>query len=85
MGYRFTCLSCQGTYEGETARLLKVRAMEHINDLAKKKIQSRLVKHIDQCHPQENIKFKITQTGIFFDICWTCVGSHQIDIGFIWD
>ena len=41
--------------------------MEHIDDLAKKKIQSPLVKHIDQCHPQENIKFKISQTGIFFD------------------
>ena len=67
VGYRFTCLSCQGTYEGETARLLKVRTMEHIDDLAKKKIQSPLVKHIDQCHPQENIKFKISQTGIFFD------------------
>ena len=33
VGYNFKCTNCQATYEGETARIARMRAIEHVNDL----------------------------------------------------
>ena len=69
VGYRIECKSCGATYEGETARLVKSRAIEHVNDLEKKKTSSPLIKHMHTHHPQEGgtTKFELSVTGKFRD------------------
>ena len=64
------CEKCKGTYEGETSRKAKVRAIEHLKDLEKQKPSNPLVKHIKKSHPQSegvSPKFSIKISGVFSD------------------
>ena len=67
VGYRFKCTLCKATYEGETARVSRDRAVEHLKDLEKSKKESPLVKHFELHHENEDPKFKIDVTGKFYD------------------
>ena len=67
VGYSIQCLHCNATYEGETARIARSRAQEHLNDLKQEKASSPLVKHLKVHHSQEEPKFQIKITGKFFD------------------
>ena len=69
IGYRFICAGCNATYEGESARISRDRALEHIRDLQKNKKESPMVKHLESHHKDEESKpkFKIQITGSFFD------------------
>ena len=67
VGYRFKCTLCKATYEGETARVSRYRAVEHLKDLEKSKKESPLVKHFEIHHENEDPKFKIDVTGKFYD------------------
>ena len=51
VGYTIICEKCKGTYEGETSRKAKVRALEHLKDLEKQKHSTPLVKHIKNHTP----------------------------------
>ena len=70
VGYTIICEKCKGTYEGETSRKAKVRALEHLKDLEKQKPSNPLVKHIKKSHPQSegvSPKFSIKISGVFSD------------------
>ena len=67
VGYRWICTKCNSTYEGESARLNKVRAIEHLKDLQKRRKNSPLVKHLSSHHPEGGAKFMFQTTGRFFD------------------
>ena len=68
VGYRFTCNICNSTYEGETARVVRSRTLEHVNDLKNHNNSSPLVKHLENYHKkEESPQFKIQITGIFHD------------------
>ena len=67
VGYRWICLKCKSTYEGESARQNSVRALEHLNDLHKQKTNSPLMKHLKVHHPEGGVKFKFQTTKRFFD------------------
>ena len=40
VGYRWICTKCNSTYEGESARMNKVRAIEQLKDLQKRRKNS---------------------------------------------
>ena len=67
VGYRWVCMKCESTYEGESARQNTVRAVEHLKDLHNKKRNSPLMKHLKVHHPEEDIKFKFKTTKRFYD------------------
>ena len=72
VGYRWLCLTCKErnitkVYEGETGRSARVRGVEHLRDLEKKKEKSALFKHKENDHQQENVKFRMEITKIFRD------------------
>ena len=67
VGYRWICTKCSSTYEGESARMNKVRALEHLKDLKKNKKNSPLLKHLKSHHPEGAPKFKFQTTNRFFD------------------
>ena len=69
VGYRFICTNCDGTYEGETARLSRDRVVEHLNDIKRNNKSSPMVKHIELHHKNDETKpkFKIQITGTFND------------------
>ena len=67
VGYRFICNVCNATYEGETARVLRDRTLEHVKDVEKNKKESPLVKHFKIHHENNHPTFKIQVTGKFFD------------------
>ena len=67
VGYRWICTKCSSTYEGESARMNKVRAIEHLKDLKKNKKNSPLLKHLKSHHPEGAPKFKFQTTNRFFD------------------
>ena len=66
-GYRFICNVCNATHEGETARVLRDRTLEHVKDVQKNRKESPLVKHFDIYHENDHPSFKIEITGKFFD------------------
>ena len=66
VGYRFICTKCGANYEGETARMNNIRAIEHIKDLEKKKKCSPLFRHEAKYHPN-GTKFQFKTTKKFFD------------------
>ena len=66
-GYRFICNVCNATYEGETARVLRDRTLEHVKDVQKNRKESPLVKHFNIHHENDHPSFKIEITGKFFD------------------
>ena len=66
VGYRFICTTCGANYEGETARMNNIRAIEHIKSLEKKKISSPLFRHEAKYHPN-GTKFQFKTTKKFFD------------------
>ena len=66
VGYRISCDSCNMTYEGESHRMISVRASEHVRDLRKGAKNSPLYKHRISQHPNEGCNFKIQVTGHFF-------------------
>ena len=57
VAYRWICTKCKSTYEGESARQNTVRAIEHLKDLQKNRMNSPLMKHLRVHHP-EGILFK---------------------------
>ena len=67
VGYRWTCTSCNMVYEGETGRNLRIRSKEHLKDLAKHKTDRPMVKHIDEKHNGQNVKFRVSITSKFYD------------------
>ena len=72
VGYRWRCLKCKERnitkiYEGETGRSARIRGLEHVKDLQKKRKNSVLFKHIASDHSNENVKFKLEITGKFQD------------------
>ena len=67
VGYRISCDSCNMTYEGESHRMISVRASEHVRDLRKGAKNSPLYKHRISQHPNGGCNFKIQVTGHFFD------------------
>ena len=59
-GYSISCSECPVTYEGESHRRAAIRAKEHNRALEKGDLNSPLVKHMLQNHPQgATLKFKI--------------------------
>ena len=58
---------CNATYEGETARVLRDRTLEHVKDVEKNKKESPLVKHFKIHHENNHPTFNIHVTGKFFD------------------
>ena len=54
-------------YEGETGRNLRIRSKEHLKDLAKHKPDRPMVKHIDEKHNGQNVKFQVSITSKFYD------------------
>ena len=54
-------------YEGETARSARLRGLEHLKDLEKKRDKSVLYKHKISDHPHEDVKFKMEITKKFKD------------------
>ena len=72
VGYRFECENCKScnkysSYEGETARSIKTRAIEHVNDMIKMKVINPIVKHTKGNHPGCKPSFKLKVTGVFHD------------------
>ena len=67
VGYRWTCTSCQMVYEGETGRNLRIRSKEHLKDLAKHRPDRPMVKHMDEKHNGQNVKFQVSITSKFYD------------------
>ena len=72
VGYRWRCWTCKErntvkVYEGETGRSARVRGLEHVKELEKKKKSSVLLKHIENDHPEEEVKFKMEITKKFKD------------------
>ena len=72
VGYRWRCWTCKEkntvkVYEGETGRSARVRGLEHVKELEKKKKSSVLLKHIENDHPDEEVKFKMEITKKFKD------------------
>ena len=70
VGYRWACITCKEngkivTYEGETARSLRIRSIEHLKDLTKMKLTSPLVKHTRVMHPETNPNFQVKMTKKF--------------------
>ena len=52
-------------YEGETGRNLRIRSKEHLKDLAKHKPDGPMVKHIDEKHAGQKVKFEVAITSSF--------------------
>ena len=67
VGYRWTCTACKMVYEGETGRNLRIRSKEHLKDLAKHKPDGPMVKHIDEKHAGQKVKFEVAITSKFYD------------------
>ena len=72
VGYRWRCLNCQKdeavkVYEGESGRSARIRGQEHLRDLEKRKPTSVLYKHINNVHPNEDVKFEMEITQKFKD------------------
>ena len=69
VGYRISCDSCNMTYEGESHRMISVRASEHVRDLRKGAKNSPLYKqkHKVSQHPNRGCSFKIEVTGSFLN------------------
>ena len=67
VGYRISCDSCKMTYEGESHRMISVRASEHVRDLRKGAKNSPLFKHKVSQHPNGGCSFKIQVTGTFLN------------------
>jgi hypothetical protein len=72
VGYRWLCVTCKErdivkVYEGETARSARLRGLEHLKDLEKKRDKSVLYKHKISDHPHEDVKFKMEITKKFKD------------------
>ena len=72
VGYRWRCWTCKENnsikvYEGETGRSARVRGLEHVKELEKKKKTSVLYKHVKNEHNGENVKFKMEITQKFQD------------------
>ena len=69
VGYVVTCITCQNrgvnkTYEGESGRSAKIRAVEHLRDIRLKKTTSALYQHVVEDHSEEaepQFKFQIRQ------------------------
>ena len=55
------------TYEGESHRMISVRASEHVRDLRKGAKNSPLFKHKVSQHPNGGCSFKIQVTGTFLN------------------
>ena len=61
-GYTISCSECPMKYEGESYRKAAIRAREHDRDLEKGDLNSPLVKHLFQNHPQgATFKFRINR------------------------
>ena len=54
-------------YEGESHRMIGVRASEHVRELKGGTKNNPLYKHKMKYHPKEGCNFKIKMTGKFFD------------------
>ena len=72
MGYRWVCKTCQNqnittTYEGETARSVRLRANEHVTGFKNKNTNNILYKHKIMDHKTEEVEFKFESTGKFKD------------------
>ena len=72
VGYRWQCLKCKERnkikmYEGETGRSARIRGLEHVKDLEKKRQNSVLFKHVETEHANEVVKFKMEITSKFKD------------------
>ena len=72
VGYRWRCMKCNERnlikiYEGETGRSARIRGMEHVKDLEKRRKNSPLYKHIESDHKHEHVKFKMEITQKFQD------------------
>ena len=72
VGYRWQCVNCEiqnkvKIYEGETSRSARIRGSEHVKDLERKTEKSVLYKHIQNEHPNEEVKFRMEITRKFRD------------------
>ena len=67
VGYRILCKKCSMKYEGESHRMISVRASEHVRELRGGTKNNPLYKHKMKYHPKEGCNFKIKVTGKFFD------------------
>ena len=72
VGYRWHCLICRQenktkVYEGESSRSARIRGLEHLSELEKKKEKSVLYKHILSQHPNGEVKFQMEITQKFRD------------------
>ena len=72
-GYRWICKTCEKTkkitkvYEGETARSIRIRSMEHINSYKNQESKSVLFKHKTMDHKDEKVEFGLEITEVFKD------------------
>ena len=64
IGYRWRCLKCKDNesvkvYEGESGRSARVRGLEHLKDLEKKRQKSVLYKPVMNVNENEEVNFEI--------------------------
>ena len=67
IGYRWTCIHCKHTYEGESGRSARTRTKEHVSSIRRGNPANPMVKHNITMHPNAKPLFGIKILGAFKD------------------
>ena len=72
VGYVVTCIKCQEegrtrVYEGESSRCLRIRAAEHLRDVANKNSNSGLYRHVRDEHNEVRPRMRFQVRRVFRD------------------